>query len=357
MAPIKTRRVKGHTSFHSYNLRACNIQQQPARAKAPSAAAAAAPGALNPPARRQAAPAAPAAAVGNNNRQNHSRIPPPPPLNNHDAAARRAAPFPWLLRVRCPKSSSSASMTVICVQVTPEMTAEALGRCIGQAVAAKTSSFDGSMPTPAFPDQAVVAGLFGMHDGVFYSLQHILTQADEIETRNWMYSVVRPPPPPPLPPRHWTVWEWIALFLVVVGVVARYGDHVRDMCLQTIIDTYYLVLDFPFRELYRYGPKFVGWEGLDLSEICARITYHGDRSFWMRNMGECQNIYHSKEEAFVRWFRPVVYALLGIVTFAVVRHLVTSYAERKRDRTDRAVLDTYHAVQTLIRVANRAQRR
>jgi hypothetical protein len=128
-------------------------------------------------------------------------------------------------------------------------------------------------------------GLFGMHDGVFYSLQHILGNADEIETHRLVYSVVRPPPPPPPPPHEWSVWEYIALILTVVAVVVRYGEYVRDVVVRGVTEMYYLVFDFPFRELYRYGPKFVGWEGMELPEICTRITYYGDRSFWMRNLG------------------------------------------------------------------------
>lgn len=207
-------------------------------------------------------------------------------------------------------------------------------------------------------DASTVQGLFGMHDGVFYSLEYILGNADDIESKNLVYSTVRPPPPPPPPPRTWTVWEYIALIVTVVAIVVRYGEYALNFAVNGAVEVYYAVFDFPFRELYRYGPRFFGgWEGTDLPEICSRITYYGDRNFWMRNMSECESIFQSKEEAFIRVVRPGIYILIFLMLFWAAQHLVSSYAEQKRDRTDRAVLDTYHAVQTLIRLSNRSQGR
>jgi hypothetical protein len=114
-----------------------------------------------------------------------------------------------------------------------------------------------------------------------------------------------------------------------------------------------VVFNLPFRELYRQGPHLIGWEGLALAEVCNRITHFGGRDFWMRNMSECEEIYAGKEEAFLRTLRPMAYTLLCILSFFVVRHLVAVYGESKRNRTDRAVLEAYHAFQTLVRIANR----
>lgn len=114
-----------------------------------------------------------------------------------------------------------------------------------------------------------------------------------------------------------------------------------------------LVFSLPFRELYRHGPHLIGWEGLALPEVCNRITHFGGREFWSRNMSECEEIYAGKEEAFLRTVRPMAYAALCILSFYVVRHLVAVYGESKRNRTDRAVLEAYHAFQTLVRIANR----
>jgi hypothetical protein len=118
-------------------------------------------------------------------------------------------------------------------------------------------------------------------------------------------------------------------------------------------EVHYIVFDLPFRELYRYGPHAIGWEGMDLAEVCSRITYHGNRDFWVRNMEECEAIYAVKEEAFLRVTRPIAYLIFLVTCFLAIRHLITRYAEGKRDKTDRAVLETYHAFQTLVRLANR----
>jgi len=302
------------------------------------------------------------------NDTNTGRIPPPPPLptlqhqqqhnNNNNTGGHHgqviinAAPFPWILHVRCPRGgspSSSNSLATVRINIIPEITVQSLGRCIGQAVSSYIGGGDSDI---------VVAGLFGMHDGVFYSLEYILGNADEIESNGVSYSTVRPPPPPLPPPPTWTVWEYIALIVTVVAIAVRYGEYVLDRVMMGTAEVYYFLFDFPFREFYRYAPRFVGgWEGDDLPDICSRITYYGDRSFWMRNVEECESIYEAKEEAFIRVVRPGVYILMFIILFWAAQHLVASYAEQKRDRTDRAVLDTYHAVQTLIRLSNRSQRR
>jgi hypothetical protein len=61
-------------------------------------------------------------------------------------------------------------------------------------------------------------------------------------------------------------------------------------------------------------------------------------------------IFNLKEEAFVRICRPIMYVVLALILFYVIRHLVAVYAENKRDRTDRVVLETYHTFQTMIRL-------
>lgn len=143
------------------------------------------------------------------------------------------------------------------------------------------------------------------------------------------------------------------LLAVVAAVVVFKGETILDFVAGTALDIFYFIFDMPIRELYRYGPHLVGWEGLDLPDICSRITYHGDRVFWTRNLTECEEIYRNKEEAFVRVLRPIFYAIVLVASFVAIRHLVAVYAENKRDRTDRAVLETYHAFQTLVKLANR----
>ncbi len=113
------------------------------------------------------------------------------------------------------------------------------------------------------------------------------------------------------------------------------------------------IFNLPFRELYRHGPHFIGWEGMAMAEVCNRITHFGGRDFWRRNISECEEIYAGKEEAFLRTVRPMVYAIVWILLFYLVRHLVICYGASKRNRTDRSVLEAYDAFQTLIRIAKR----
>jgi hypothetical protein len=89
----------------------------------------------------------------------NTRIPPPPLLpavadqnnNNNNNVAATAAPFSWILRVRCPRggggggtsnnnNNSWNNLATIKINVTPEMTSTTLGRCIGQAVASYSNN-------------------------------------------------------------------------------------------------------------------------------------------------------------------------------------------------------------------------
>jgi hypothetical protein len=147
----------------------------------------------------------------------------------------------------------------------------------------------------------------------------------------------------------------VLVFLVALLAIASwyYGDIILDYAIMIQKEVHYLVFDLPFRELYRYGPHVIGWEGMELAEVCSRITYHGNRDFWVRNIEECEAIYAGKEEAFLRITRPAAYLVSLITTFLAIRHLVTRYAESKRNRTDRVVLETYQAFETLVRLAKR----
>jgi len=220
------------------------------------------------------------------------------------------------------------------------MSDESLGRCISQAVASYNS-----VP----PEQIV--GLFGEHDSVFYSLQHILGNP---ESGQFVFSVHRPIIKEEKQDDSWLkILEYVLLAAALVVSLFFYGEDAMKYVVQKAVDVFYLLFDLPIRELYRHGPYLIGWESMDMPDICSRITYHGDREFWSRNRAECQAIFNSKEEAFVRVCRPAMYLVLVMVLFAAIRHLVAVYAENKRDRTDRAVLETYHAFQTMIRLITR----
>ena len=147
--------------------------------------------------------------------------------------------------------------------------------------------------------------------------------------------------------------EYLLIGTVAATLAYYYGEDAWELTTRVVLNIFYRIFDLPIRELYRHGPYLVGWENLDLPTICSRVTYYGDRSFWSRNIEECEAIFHAKEEAFVRVCRPIMYVFLAIITFMVVRHLVSVYAESKRNRTDRIVLETYHAFQNMIGLITR----
>lgn len=203
--------------------------------------------------------------------------------------------------------------------------------------------------------RSIPKGLFGERDSVFYSLQQILSSANSEALERTMFSVHRPiimeAPKDDFPYRAMLEYLFVGSFLATSAYY--YGKEAWGFSIRLLMNIFYRIFDLPIRELYRHGPYLIGWENLDLPTICSRITYHGDRSFWSRNIEECEAIYHAKEEAFVRVCRPIMYVLLAIITFVVVRHLVSVYAENKRDRTDRIVAETYHAFQNIIRLITR----
>ena len=194
-------------------------------------------------------------------------------------------------------------------------------------------------------------GLFG-EDGIFYSLQHILDHP--AREHNQVYSMS-------LPPRRETLivpwWQknWIVALLGMasVSVIWLYGPRLVNFAWRALSKAYHIIFDLPLRELYRYGPSIIGWEGANLPEICSRITYHGDREFWSRNIAECQRIYATKEEAFLRVTQPVVYSLLTVICFFFFRNLVATYAENRRGKDDAEMIATYRAFQTLVHLSQR----
>ena len=55
---------------------------------------------------------------------------------------------------------------------------------------------------------------------------------------------------------------------------------------------------YPFKQLYKYGPKSLGfWAGDEESDVCAELSGVGS-VFWKHNMAQCSHIiskhWHSK---------------------------------------------------------------
>lgn len=115
-----------------------------------------------------------------------------------------------------------------------------------------------------------------------------------------------------------------------------------------------ILIELPLREVYRHGPSIVGWEGEPLPRICSRITYHGDESFWTRNIDECERIYRSRELAAMQIRKPIVIGFLVLVSFYMIRSIMEARALRMRERVDPNMVETYRAIQMLTRQLRRA---
>lgn len=53
----------------------------------------------------------------------------------------------------------------------------------------------------------------------------------------------------------------------------------------------------PLRNLYLYGPSWIGWQGLSSSQICASVTQFSEL-FWLDHDQECQELITNKFEAY-----------------------------------------------------------
>jgi hypothetical protein len=219
------------------------------------------------------------------------------------------------------------------------MTPATLGRCILQV----------TMGGPVEEDDVVqVAGLFRERDQLFMSLEHILSCPDEGCT----YSLKRRRHPVIQVPWYYQ-YHWMALLgISCIAILFGYGHYLWQGVWDTASLIFETVLNMPLRELYRYGPAFIGWEGEALPKICARITFHGDEMFWMRNVEECQRIYGFKEDAWLRLTRPMVYLILLYALVQIARMLVREHALQRRPQ-NRDMVEAYHAFQILMRQVRR----
>jgi hypothetical protein len=267
-------------------------------------------------------------------------IPPPPPLESivpehvGDPESIEVV-ADWILHVRWPTEP-----TLVKIHIHSGMSPFLLGNCLLQL--ALDHSHEYSEPT---------VGLFREEDGVFFSFEHILTSP---EARDSAYMITLPRPSHIIAEPWWQSNAFLFTLTLVVLIAGWYYSPVLfEASLRIISETYVFIFDLPLRELYRYGPHIIGWEGADLSDICSRITYHGDKLFWSRNLEECKIIYASKEEAFLRITRPAMYATLALILFYALRHLVSKYAESRRDTADRDMIETYRAFQIILRQFHR----
>lgn len=222
-----------------------------------------------------------------------------------------------------------------------------------------TDGNDGSVEAP-------LAGLF-RRDGLFMPMSYVLANA--LALQGELLSITRPvsrpkPPPPPPPP----IWPYVAGGLFVASIMAKYGvdwDWFFDVTLfYAELATRFLInlpfqlfnvlVEVPLKETYRHGPSFIGWEGQPLPRICAQVTFHGDEAFWSRNMLECEKIYAAKEAAALHIRKPLLYIAIAAGLFFAIQALVRTNAIRRQYRPDRNMVETYNALNILLRQFNRA---
>jgi hypothetical protein len=298
------------------------------------------------------------------------------------------APGSLILRVRAPvrpfvvaSSSSSSGLPphVLQMRVSLDTTPQALSDGIRHALQLERA--DSSIP-----------GLFDEESGVYYFLNDVLSQSRHPGNPQRTYSLYAPslPPPPRLHDdgRKLRVRRFLeraigqvregvrtrpgaailALVLVALGVsVARSAlhplawflalsstgtgwVHTRQRLQSALYEAHDRAIVHPLRDMYRNGPWIIGgWEGDRLERVCSRITYHGDESFWSRNLAECERIYSAKEAAWLRVTRPLANVVVLVALFSIGRRVLRRPIPRRLSPTERDALETYRAIQVLTR--------
>lgn len=244
--------------------------------------------------------------------------------------------------VRTEPTKTNPRRDLVRILITPNMAPETLATCIQQ-----TCGIDND-----FRDWEI-AGMFRESDCLFVSLQDIINDVDTKSVYALSFPHFHIPQPEP----------WLTETVLILGGVGSivglwvFGPIVLALLHHWSGSFFEVFVNLPLRELYRYGPSVVGWEGASLPSVCARITYHGDEDFWKRNLVECQSIFDSKEEAMLRMVRPFLYVATLLVGFWVIRALVREHAmslRRNLKTPDQDMIETYRAFNVLFRQMGRA---
>ena len=284
----------------------------------------------------------------------------------------------WILQVEIPEIDDDGNMAHVFID--PGMTATRLGRCILQ-VAAPTSAYN--FDDIASNERSNLAGLFGKDDSVFYSLEFILAM-DPVDGANRIFCVSKPDrrKMDENGDSDWT--SMIATYMTYNNVLAAtavlflailWNTFAYSILLMIPEDlpslwrTVSYILDWPAREVYRYGPSIVGWEGRDMIDICTQMNRryyfvglgrnghdYEDREYWRQNPHACETIYRMKEESFARMCRPIWYLVVLVASFFALQRLVEKIFRPSGpplNRSDRAVLDMYRNLQILSREQRR----
>jgi hypothetical protein len=265
----------------------------------------------------------------------------------------------WVLKFMVRRADGKPTMFQIHINGT--MTANSLSACLEQASASV------GMPLAVSDIPHPIAGLFLQSNGIFVSLEHLLKTGHDT-FQNEVFGLTYTPPPSPSRPLPIPWWQQprnqllLLACLPIVGMLLynflyHLGPYLWRLMIWISISIFDVAVQLPLQELYRYGPWFIGWEGASLPTICARITYYGDAQFWRRNLQECEDIYATKEESFLRIARPTVYVVILIFVIWVLRQLLHHWQQLARYRHDHfarnapppEMVETYRAFQILLR--------
>ena len=303
----------------------------------------------------------------------------------------------WILSLAIPECATNGTDDIwgsANIFIDSGMTAERLGRCIIQAVSPFFCNYSlENNHCGTTNHYRSLVGLFGKDDRVFYSLEYILAM-DPVDGARRIFCVTKPTPRKMTTKSGANDSNVLSFFSKIItgniqsviiflclgmfaapSVLDRFEDwnhFINSLFLlipQDLPSMWRIIshiLDWPARELYRYGPSVVGWEGRDIIDICTQMNrryfYIGvgrdgqnteDREYWRQNPEACEAVYRMKEESFARMCRPLWYLTAITVCFIVVRRLLEVFFAKRSgpqlNRIDRAVLDTYQALRMLAR--------
>lgn len=326
------------------------------------------------------------------------------PVIRHENTVNRR-PQSWILKVVIPDSASNGNCDnwgSANIFIDSGMTAERLGRCIIQAFPSTCLDYCQEYSDDGRTNhRSILVGLFGKDDRVFYSLEFILAM-DPADGARRIFCVKEPvrrevaTKNGPGDRGFLSIFSYFSIHNLHVAIVVLFVaifiapiivDNFDDwnhfiyslltlvpQDLPTMWRIISFVFDWPAREVYRYGPSIVGWEGRDLVDICTQMNRryyfvglgrdghnYEDREYWRQNPEACETIYRMKEESFARMCRPLWYLTVLVVSFMAIRRFLNALFSKEPgpqlNRIDRAVLDTYRALQMLSREHRRQEDR
>jgi len=249
-------------------------------------------------------------------------------------------------------------------------TPEQLADCVRQALHLPYYCCPDGRDGDASSFSPSIVGMFEEETSVFVSLRQVLDDAAAAgggPASAKVYTLfLRPPPRPrqaPQPPVDIVDALYKIALYGVVPVTAAYlvyahASAIVRLAIDTVAVAYERFLEIPLQEFYRYGPWFAGgWEGVPLAQVCARLTLnYGDVDFWNRNLEECQHLFETKREAWMRVARPITCFAFGIAVFVVLRFLMLELLRNRgpfHPPPDRDMVETYRAFQVLLRQIKR----